>query len=70
MCSFFDTIGRKKMIAGTFAMSALLLLVTAYMFGAGLLFGNHSDDCLGRNILFCVSCRELCLPDCKRNLSA
>jgi MFS family permease len=35
--SFFDTIGRKKMIAGTFAMSALLLLVTAYMFGAGLL---------------------------------
>ena len=35
--SFFDIIGRKKMIAGTFAMSALLLLVTAYMFGAGLL---------------------------------
>jgi len=35
--SFFDTIGRKKMIAGTFAISGTLLLVTAYLFGAGLL---------------------------------
>jgi MFS family permease len=35
--SFFDTVGRKKMIAGTFAISGILLLITAYMFGAGLL---------------------------------
>ena len=35
--SLFDTVGRKKMIAGSFAMSGVLLLVTAYMFGAGLL---------------------------------
>jgi MFS family permease len=35
--SFFDTIGRKKMIAGTFAVSGVLLLITAYLFGAGLL---------------------------------
>src|SRR6201997_1212452 len=35
--SLFDTIGRKKMIAGTFAISGILLLITAYMFGAGLL---------------------------------
>src|ERR1700727_2170272 len=35
--SLFDTIGRKKMIAGSFAMSGVLLLITAYMFGAGLL---------------------------------
>jgi hypothetical protein len=33
--SLFDTVGRKKIIAGTFAIS--VLLVTAYMFGAGLL---------------------------------
>jgi MFS family permease len=33
----FDTVGRRMMIAGTFAMSGVLLLVTAYMFGAGLL---------------------------------
>jgi MFS family permease len=35
--SLFDTVGRKKMIAGTFAISGIFLLVTAYMFGAGLL---------------------------------
>jgi MFS family permease len=35
--SLFDTIGRKKMIAGTYGISGVLLLVTAYMFAAGLL---------------------------------
>ena len=35
--SLFDTIGRKKMIAGTFAASGLSLLVTAYLFAAGFL---------------------------------
>jgi MFS family permease len=33
----FDTIGRKAMIAGTFAISGLLLLITAYLFAAGFL---------------------------------
>jgi hypothetical protein len=31
------TVGRKKMIAGSFTISGVFLLVTAYMFGAGLL---------------------------------
>src|SRR6202451_809898 len=35
--SLFDTIGRKAMIAGTFAVSGLLLLMTAYLFAAGFL---------------------------------
>ena len=35
--SLFDTVGRKKMIAGTFAISGVLLLITAYLFAAGLL---------------------------------
>jgi MFS family permease len=35
--SLFDTIGRKKMIAGTFATSGILLLATAYLFAAGWL---------------------------------
>jgi MFS family permease len=35
--SLFDTVGRKKMIAGTFAISGILLIITAFMFGAGLL---------------------------------
>ena len=34
---FFDTIGRRKMIAGTFGISGLLLLATAYLFGIGIL---------------------------------
>ena len=34
---FFDTIGRKKMIVGTFAVSVLLLLPTAGLFAAGAL---------------------------------
>ncbi len=33
----FDTVGRKRMIAGTFILSALLLLGTAALFGAGVL---------------------------------
>lgn len=37
--SLFDTVGRRKMIAGTFAVSGLLLLGTALLFGAGLLSG-------------------------------
>jgi MFS family permease len=37
--SLFDTVGRRKMIAGTFAVSGILLLGTAALFGAGLLSG-------------------------------
>lgn len=33
----FDTVGRRKMIAGTFGVSALLLLMTAGLFAAGYL---------------------------------
>jgi MFS family permease len=33
--SLFDTVGRKKMIAGTFAISGVFLRVTAHVFGAG-----------------------------------
>src|SRR6201995_936289 len=35
--SLFDTIGRKAMIAGTFSISGLLLLMTAYLFATGFL---------------------------------
>jgi MFS family permease len=34
---FFDTIGRKTMIAGTYAVSGLLLAATGYLFGLGVL---------------------------------
>jgi MFS family permease len=35
--SLFDTIGRRRMIAGTFALSGVLLILTACLFGLGLL---------------------------------
>lgn len=35
--TWFDTVGRRKMIAGTFGASALLMLLTAVLFGAGYL---------------------------------
>src|SRR6201996_5340928 len=35
--NFFDTVGRRKMITGTFAISGILLLITAALFGAGML---------------------------------
>ncbi len=34
---FFDTIGRKKMIAGTYALSGVLLAITGWLFHAGML---------------------------------
>src|SRR5690349_18248547 len=33
----FDTIGRRKMIAGTYILSGVLLAITAVMFQAGIL---------------------------------
>jgi len=35
--ALFDTVGRRKMIGGTFAVSGVLLLLTALLFGAGWL---------------------------------
>jgi MFS family permease len=35
--TWFDTIGRRKMISGTFALSGILLAITAALFGDGLL---------------------------------
>ena len=34
---FFDTVGRKRMIAGTFALSGLLVIIQSVLFGMGLL---------------------------------
>jgi MFS family permease len=37
LARLFDTVGRKPMIAGTYILSGVLLLVTAYLFSQGLL---------------------------------
>ena len=42
---FFDTIGRKKMIAGTYAISGVLLVAVAVLFGLGLLNATTQTLC-------------------------
>ena len=42
---FFDTIGRKKMIAGTYAISGVLLMAVAVLFGMGLLTATTQTLC-------------------------
>jgi MFS family permease len=41
----FDTVGRKPMIAGTYVVSGVLLLVTAYLFQAGSLSATSTTLC-------------------------
>jgi hypothetical protein len=43
----FDTIGRKPMIAGTYILSGLLLLGTAFLFGQGSLTATTMTACFG-----------------------
>lgn len=45
---FFDTLGRKKMIAGTYILSGALLAISAWMFNAGLL------NAVTQTIAWCV----------------
>ncbi|MFG2617286.1 MFS transporter [Streptomyces sp. NPDC048507] len=42
---FFDTLGRRPMIAGTYILSGLLLFVTAWLFGAGVLSATTMTAC-------------------------
>ncbi len=42
---FFDTIGRKKMIAGTYGISGVLLIVVAVLYGMGLLTATTQTMC-------------------------
>jgi MFS family permease len=45
LARFFDVIGRKPMIAGTYILSGALLLVTAYLFDQGLLSAFSMTAC-------------------------
>ncbi|MEU8465574.1 MFS transporter [Streptomyces sp. NPDC029003] len=42
---FFDTLGRRPMIAGTYILSGLLLFGTAWLFGAGVLSATTMTAC-------------------------
>ena len=50
---FFDTIGRKQMIAATYGVSGILLAVTAWLFHAGLL--TAQTQTLAWTIIFFVA---------------
>jgi MFS family permease len=45
---FFDTVGRKPMIAGTYILSGILLIIT------GILFSNGTLDATTQTIAWCV----------------
>ncbi len=45
LARFFDVIGRRPMISGTYLLSGVLLLVTAYLFDAGLLTATTMTAC-------------------------
>jgi len=49
---FFDTIGRKQMIAATYGLSGILLALTAWLFHAGLL--NAQTQTLAWTIIFFI----------------
>jgi hypothetical protein len=46
------------MIAGTFAIRGLLLLITAYLFAVGFLTSVNADDCVVLDFMF-EPCLEL-----------
>ena len=50
---FFDTIGRKKMITATYAISGILLALTAWLFHAGFL--NAQTQTVAWTIIFFVA---------------
>jgi MFS family permease len=45
MAHLFDSLGRKVMITGTYVISGVLLLVTAWLFGAGVLSATTMTVC-------------------------
>jgi len=50
---FFDTIGRKKMIAGTYGLAGILLALTGWLFHAGLL--TAQTQTLAWTVIFFVA---------------
>ena len=67
---FFDTIGRRPMIAGTFAIAGSLLIVTGYLFAHGALSAPESYDLVDGNVFLRVAGREFGLSDRQRDFSA
>ena len=50
---FFDTIGRKQMIAATYGISGILLALTGWLFQAGLL--NAETQTIAWTVIFFIA---------------
>ena len=66
--SLFDTVGRKKMIAGTFATSGIFARHSLHV-RRGIAFGSYSNNRMVCDILFCICGSQFRLPYGKRNIS-
>ena len=66
----FDTVGRRPMIAITYALSGLLLALTGALFAAGVLSATAQTDLLDGDLLLRFGRGELRLSHRERNLSA
>ena len=65
----FDTLGRRIMIATTYALSGLLLAVTGALFAAGVLSATWQTVGVDDHLPLCLGRRELRLSHRKRDLS-
>lgn len=69
--AFFDTIGRRKMISSTFALSGILLMMmTAVLFGMDRLTAITQTIAWSTNFLLCFAGGELGLSHRQRDFSA
>ena len=60
---FFDSVGRRPMITGTYLVSALGLLITGWMFQADMLTRHHHDHLLVDHLLLRLGRRQRRVPD-------
>ena len=67
---FFDTIGRRKMIAGTYLLSGSAAGRERGLVQRWGAQRNHPDHCLVRHLLFRVGRGQRCLPHRERDLPA
>ncbi len=66
--TLFDSVGRKPMIAGTYILSGVLLLITGYLFDQHLLTAGSLTLCLVGRVLLRLGRRQRRIPDRQRDL--
>ena len=66
----FNTVGRRKMISGTYILSGILLAISAELFRVGALNAVDADDLLDGGLLLRLGWRQRRVPDGQRDLPA